>query len=79
MLGAINRVTILQVALLDIQEEAGQEACETLRKIYGQDKVTFYKCDVTSAENFVRDRCLVYICYDVLYIVVSRGLFSRRL
>ncbi|XP_065883422.1 15-hydroxyprostaglandin dehydrogenase [NAD(+)]-like [Dysidea avara] len=40
-----------KVALLDIQEEAGQEACETLRKVYGKDKVTFYKCDVTSAEN----------------------------
>ncbi|XP_065919441.1 15-hydroxyprostaglandin dehydrogenase [NAD(+)]-like isoform X2 [Dysidea avara] len=40
-----------KVALLDIQEEAGQEACETLRKVYGKDRVTFYKCDVTSAEN----------------------------
>ena len=43
----------LQVVLLDILEETGQDACMELRKKYGDDKVVFYRCDVTSEEDLV--------------------------
>ena len=64
---------ILQVVLLDVMEETGQEICTELRKKYGDDKVVFYKCDVTLEEDlvsvFIQDdvqrcmlNCLVEIC-----------------
>ena len=43
----------LQVVLLDVMEETGQEICTELRKKYGNDKVVFYRCDVTSEEDLV--------------------------
>ena len=48
----------MQVILLDILEKEGQEACSTLRKIYGKDRVMFYKCDVTSEDSLVM--CMMY-------------------
>ena len=43
----------LQVVLLDVMEETGQEICTELRKKYGDSKVVFYRCDVTSEEDLV--------------------------
>ena len=42
-----------QVVLLDLMEESGQEACRELRKKYGDDRVVFYRCDVTCEEDLV--------------------------
>ncbi|CAH0397748.1 unnamed protein product [Chilo suppressalis] len=36
------------VIILDINEKQGQASAETLKSKYGEDKVEFYKCDVTS-------------------------------
>ena len=44
----------LQVVLLDVMEEIGQETCLELSRKYGSDKVVFYRCDVTSEEELVR-------------------------
>ena len=45
--------SIIQVVLLDIMEEVGQETCRELRKKYGDNRVVFYKCDVTSEQDLV--------------------------
>ena len=34
-------------------EETGQEICRELRTKYGQDRVVFYRCDVTSEQDLV--------------------------
>ncbi|XP_077989373.1 15-hydroxyprostaglandin dehydrogenase [NAD(+)]-like [Glandiceps talaboti] len=39
------------VFFVDINEEKGQETVKTLKEKYGDDKVQFYKCDVTSKEQ----------------------------
>ena len=44
---------LLQVVLLDIMEETGQEICRELRTKYGEDRVVFYRCDVTSEQDLV--------------------------
>ena len=49
----LQPLSLLQVVLLDIMEETGQETCRELRKKYGEDRVVFYRCDVTSAQDLV--------------------------
>ena len=53
-------------------EETGQEVCKELRKKYGDGRVVFYKCDVTSEEELVSisygsmiryDLCSAEICF----------------
>lgn len=46
-------LSFLQVVLLDIMEETGQRTCKELCNEYGDKRVVFYRCDVTSAESLV--------------------------
>ena len=41
-----------KVCISDINEELGTQSLKTLQETYGQDKVTFHKCDVTKKEDW---------------------------
>ena len=66
---------LLQVVLLDVMEETGQEMCTELRKKYGDDKVVFYRCDVASEEDLVS----IFPQYGIQQNYVLYGLLCRGL
>ena len=44
--------SIISVCISDINEDIGKNTTKELRETFGQDKVTFFACDVTKQEDW---------------------------